>query len=196
MFASSDKCFCCSKHPLLTFVVTATQTSLALTSASCFSLFYFGIVSLDLAVFLALLVFLVVHPLRVYLSAFLRRRQRVSGLLRLVAEQMEQETGDSRYDDQELDLMTELTHTTHSSSYIASLPHLQAKISSSCCICIDAIEVGHYLTILPCTHMFHSSCVDAWLNCRAVCPLCKSSAVLEGSLGSLGQELYGLDSSR
>ncbi|XP_022732190.1 E3 ubiquitin-protein ligase At4g11680-like isoform X2 [Durio zibethinus] len=42
-----------------------------------------------------------------------------------------------------------------------------------CCICLASYADNDVLKELPCSHFFHSSCVDKWLKIKAVCPLCK-----------------------
>ncbi|MCO5581886.1 hypothetical protein L7F22_035775 [Adiantum nelumboides] len=50
----------------------------------------------------------------------------------------------------------------------------------SCVICQEEYINGEQMRILPCSHRFHCSCVDAWLTMwRAVCPICKRDARYE-----------------
>ncbi|CAN6442125.1 unnamed protein product [Victoria cruziana] len=42
-----------------------------------------------------------------------------------------------------------------------------------CCICLAKYVDNDELRELPCTHLFHSECVDKWLKINASCPLCK-----------------------
>ncbi|KAL8128577.1 hypothetical protein V2J09_017732 [Rumex salicifolius] len=42
-----------------------------------------------------------------------------------------------------------------------------------CCICLSRFVDGDALRELPCSHFFHSECVDRWLRINATCPLCK-----------------------
>ncbi|XVE54330.1 hypothetical protein DITRI_Ditri03aG0071700 [Diplodiscus trichospermus] len=42
-----------------------------------------------------------------------------------------------------------------------------------CCICLASYADNDVLKELPCSHFFHSSCVDKWLKMKALCPLCK-----------------------
>jgi hypothetical protein len=42
-----------------------------------------------------------------------------------------------------------------------------------CCICMDAMKKNTLVRILPCTHTFHSRCVDKWLKTNNSCPICK-----------------------
>lgn len=47
---------------------------------------------------------------------------------------------------------------------------------AKCCICLEEIEPGSNLRILPCLHKdFHQICVDQWLIEKSVCPVCQSS---------------------
>ncbi|GMH18936.1 hypothetical protein Nepgr_020777 [Nepenthes gracilis] len=42
-----------------------------------------------------------------------------------------------------------------------------------CCICLERYADEDELKELPCSHFFHSDCVDRWLKINASCPLCK-----------------------
>ena len=46
---------------------------------------------------------------------------------------------------------------------------------NTCSICLSNFTVGDEVRDLPCTHMFHSSCVDGWLQDETTCPLCRES---------------------
>jgi Ring finger domain len=43
---------------------------------------------------------------------------------------------------------------------------------SCCCICLHEYEQDERVTELPCAHVYHKSCIDAWTDCRLNCPLC------------------------
>ena len=49
-----------------------------------------------------------------------------------------------------------------------------------CCpICILDFEENDNITMLPCSHLFHSKCVTTWLNeHQACCPMCKKDIVI------------------
>ncbi|KAL3535789.1 hypothetical protein ACH5RR_004250 [Cinchona calisaya] len=44
---------------------------------------------------------------------------------------------------------------------------------AACCICLTNYEDDDELRELPCSHFFHTQCVDKWLKINASCPLCK-----------------------
>ncbi|CAN1331342.1 E3 ubiquitin-protein ligase At4g11680 [Linum perenne] len=44
---------------------------------------------------------------------------------------------------------------------------------AACCICLASYGDDDELKELPCSHLFHASCVDIWLKLKAFCPLCK-----------------------
>jgi len=39
-----------------------------------------------------------------------------------------------------------------------------------CLICLDSID---YIEFLPCSHGFHTNCINEWINEKPYCPICK-----------------------
>lgn len=42
-----------------------------------------------------------------------------------------------------------------------------------CPVCLENFIVGSHVTRMPCSHMFHGTCILSWLNKSHVCPLCR-----------------------
>nr|GLL27030.1 uncharacterized protein LOC109189890 [Ipomoea trifida] len=43
----------------------------------------------------------------------------------------------------------------------------------ACAICKDSLSVGSVVNQLPCSHVYHPSCILPWLSSRNTCPLCR-----------------------
>ncbi|PWY89530.1 hypothetical protein BO94DRAFT_594138 [Aspergillus sclerotioniger CBS 115572] len=46
---------------------------------------------------------------------------------------------------------------------------------AECSICMDTVELGTEVTMLPCKHWFHYNCIELWLNQHNTCPHCRRS---------------------
>lgn len=53
------------------------------------------------------------------------------------------------------------------------LKKLWSDHHGSCSICTDEYDVNVMVNILPCGHIFHGTCIVAWLIRRNTCPLCR-----------------------
>ena len=67
-----------------------------------------------------------------------------------------------------------------SAEAIAQLPKRKADESilgsdgkAECSVCMDNVEMGDEVTVLPCSHWFHGDCVGAWLKEHDTCPHCR-----------------------
>lgn len=97
--------------------------------------------------------------------------------------------GDAVYSQEELDrVISQLIDHNNSGtapppasdSAIRSLPTkkvdqemLGSDGKAECSICMDAVELGTEVTVLPCTHWFHYTCIEAWLTQHNTCPHCR-----------------------
>jgi hypothetical protein len=49
------------------------------------------------------------------------------------------------------------------------------NVETTCPICLCDYVNDDLLRTLPCFHMFHVNCIDAWLQKSAICPVCKTN---------------------
>ncbi|KAJ5773358.1 hypothetical protein N7457_008254 [Penicillium paradoxum] len=99
-------------------------------------------------------------------------------------------SGDAVYSQEELDrVITQLVENTGGASTAAppasdnaiqSLPKkkvdremMGVEGNAECSICMDSVELGTEVTVLPCTHWFHFACIEAWLTQHNTCPHCR-----------------------
>lgn len=52
-----------------------------------------------------------------------------------------------------------------------------------CAVCLEAVEIGSHLRLLPCGHGFHISCITRWLTRGSRCPLCNEQVRLSDNCG-------------
>jgi len=67
-----------------------------------------------------------------------------------------------------------------SADAIASLPKkkLDEKMlgpegKGMCSVCMDDVETGMEVVVLPCSHWFHETCATVWLKEHNTCPICR-----------------------
>ncbi|CAN0431261.1 unnamed protein product [Ectocarpus sp. 12 AP-2014] len=53
-----------------------------------------------------------------------------------------------------------------------ALAHLKDD-GRQCCICLEDFEAGERATRLPCLHLYHTVCIENWLQTSGTCPQCK-----------------------
>ncbi|CAL1414481.1 unnamed protein product [Linum trigynum] len=69
---------------------------------------------------------------------------------------------------------------THDGGVVGAGTESQRNLSgddAACCICLASYRDDDELKELPCSHLFHASCVDIWLKLKAFCPLCKCRVI-------------------
>jgi hypothetical protein len=45
-------------------------------------------------------------------------------------------------------------------------------------VCLSEFKEGEEIRALPeCLHLFHVTCIDAWLNAHSNCPLCRADTM-------------------
>lgn len=65
--------------------------------------------------------------------------------------------------------------STAGSSSSSGGPVEENEEHPECSICVEEYEEDESLKRLPCGHMFHSKCIDAWLERNRTCPYCRRS---------------------
>ena len=103
-------------------------------------------------------------------------------------------SGDAVYSEEALDrIITQMMDQNHqgsapgpaSAAAIAALPKKPADKTmmgsdgkAECSVCMDAVDIGDEVTILPCNHWFHGDCVGAWLKEHDTCPHCRAGIMV------------------
>ena len=53
--------------------------------------------------------------------------------------------------------------------------HERVRNCGECAICLEEFEVGQFCQVFcGCKHIFHSDCIDYWLQTKLTCPICRS----------------------
>lgn len=52
-----------------------------------------------------------------------------------------------------------------------TLSHQESQ--SECSICLDSYRSGQEVSILACSHEYHSSCITQWMIKNRSCPMCR-----------------------
>ncbi|KAI4292236.1 hypothetical protein PAPHI01_1510 [Pancytospora philotis] len=68
--------------------------------------------------------------------------------------------------------------TTYAAREIAG--SFASGASHECSICRDEFQGEDVVKMLKCGHLFHSACIDEWINIKKLCPLCKKD-FMEGN---------------
>ncbi|KAG8089124.1 hypothetical protein GUJ93_ZPchr0011g28666 [Zizania palustris] len=48
-----------------------------------------------------------------------------------------------------------------------------SEVEGCCSVCLEDFEGGDELKKMPCSHVFHESCITDWLRVSHLCPLCR-----------------------
>ncbi|KAK2656489.1 hypothetical protein Ddye_009541 [Dipteronia dyeriana] len=59
---------------------------------------------------------------------------------------------------------------------IQVLKEERAEVSTDCSICLESVGVGEIVARMPCSHLFHTTCITRWLHQKPSCPLCRAPA--------------------
>ncbi|KAE8688304.1 galactosyltransferase family protein [Hibiscus syriacus] len=79
---------------------------------------------------------------------------------------------------------------------------LRKKVKESgghCSICLEEFEVDEEAREMPCKHVFHSGCIEKWLQIHGSCPVCRFLMPAETEGGDGGRrsmedaEINGLE---
>ncbi|GAB4824822.1 hypothetical protein Ancab_007692 [Ancistrocladus abbreviatus] len=61
--------------------------------------------------------------------------------------------------------------------------------ASECAICLSEYEESECVKVIPlCGHVFHVSCIDAWLSSHVTCPLCRTVDLFSTAEGKAVKE--------
>ena len=61
----------------------------------------------------------------------------------------------------------------------SSLLKQELSENAECVICLEVMSRESGITVLPCAHLFHSECIDAWFTRNNFCCICKAEYSVE-----------------
>lgn len=63
------------------------------------------------------------------------------------------------------------------SDNLSDLTNTKPSHRTACAICLEQFKIGDTVRTIPCFHTFHTTCIDPWLRNKAICPICKHTAI-------------------
>ena len=79
-----------------------------------------------------------------------------------------------------MDWFSNLFKKNEKNEKIEELPSMYEFINqkkeniTECVICLENMNFGDKLVLLPCSHIYHSKCLHMWIEKKRICPLCDS----------------------
>ncbi|MED6173970.1 hypothetical protein PIB30_064633 [Stylosanthes scabra] len=88
------------------------------------------------------------------------------------------ELNDHRSHGESVGISQETIETFPTFLYSAVKGHKIGTCALACAVCISEFEDEETLRFIPkCSHVFHPTCIDAWLLSHSTCPLCRADLV-------------------
>eukprot|EP00928_Gymnodinium_smaydae_P024966 TRINITY_DN20036_c0_g1_i1.p1 TRINITY_DN20036_c0_g1~~TRINITY_DN20036_c0_g1_i1.p1 ORF type:complete len:371 (+),score=36.85 TRINITY_DN20036_c0_g1_i1:55-1167(+) len=69
--------------------------------------------------------------------------------------------------------LSELGMTTSEICERCPIESLEKRIDEECVICLEVFEASTVVRRLPCAHILHKECCEAWLSKAPTCPICR-----------------------
>lgn len=116
------------------------------------------------------------------LTPFRTLLHRAISFLRREEEKIEQDMLDAAIE-HSLDSYRESLFTVDSERKVSiNSSILDRDLDDECHLCLETMKRGDDVMVLPCQHLFHSSCVkELIIHQHIVCPLCRKSIPIEVS---------------
>ena len=80
----------------------------------------------------------------------------------------------------------DITHIRNPSSNANISPHpngitlisnIKCLLKGDCPICIEPFKEGDELYRLRCGHIYHTECIEEWININRICPTCRNTII-------------------
>merc|ERR1711971_425922 len=144
--------------------------------------------------FLSLLFFLMLIYWLCYCRARRNQQQSLHSSFRILVGELPQQRASAQAEERTVDALQALPRTTWSGAKEnASRSDAQVgAVDEQCCLCLENYESEQEVRVLPCSHYFHTQCIDGWFAARSFlprsCPQCRQNPVPVTGQATAGQQ--------
>tara|TARA_Y100000814_G_scaffold274926_1_gene233961 strand:- start:192 stop:581 length:390 start_codon:yes stop_codon:yes gene_type:complete len=78
---------------------------------------------------------------------------------------------------QQVENPTMNSNLTESLNDITLISNIKCLIKGECPICIEDFKENDELYKLRCGHIFHTECIEEWININRICPNCRDTVI-------------------
>lgn len=61
---------------------------------------------------------------------------------------------------------------------LSKYPYPDVSQNQECIVCIEPLRYGEEVALLPCSHTFHSHCIEPWIAQHLTCPSCNQQVLM------------------